>query len=130
MANYPQMVSQAWLDNQIQPDEQRIVRLELSGCFNIRPVPLHGKSNKRYVFPYDSKTSCHALNVPESIWMADKGRFARDLMSQPITTRHSLVVLVVPHVAAPKNAPKPLSKVNKKTKSKTAEEAAMAVLGG
>lgn len=124
------MVSQAWLDNQIQPDEQRIVRLELTGCFNVRPVPLHGKSSKRYIFPYDSKTSCHALNVPESVWMADKGRFARDLMTQPLTTRVALVALVVPHVVAHKDAPKPLSKVTKKTKPKTAEEAALAVLGG
>ena len=122
------MVTQAWLNNQIQPDEQRIVRIELSGCYNVRPVPVHGKSNKRYLFPYDSKTSCHALNVPESIWMADKGRFARDLMLQPIN-RHSLVALILPHTPSQKDAPTPISKV-KKTKSKTAEEAAMAVLGG
>lgn len=125
--NYPHLVTQEWLDSQRKPEDQRIVRLELSGCYNARPVPVAGSKNKRYVFLHDNATSCHALAIPESVWMADDAAMARDLMR---STAHSytLVALILPISKPAKAAPKPLPKAAPSKKS--AEDAAMAVLEG
>lgn len=125
--NYPQLVTQKWLENQRTPAD-RIIRVELSGCYNYRPVPVAGRKNKRYVFPHDPRTSCHALNIPESIWMADNAAMARDLMASAAHS-YTLAVLVLPlSQSTPAAAPKPLPKA--KAPKKSAEAAAMAVLAG
>lgn len=129
--NYPAQVTQAWLDNQRGPDDRRLVRVELNGCYNFRPVPVPGKRNKRYLFLYDPNTACHVLKVPETVWMADNGAMARDLMQ---TTSHSytLTVLILPLFAKEpaKAAPLPPAPKAKTRKHKSAEDAALAVLGG
>lgn len=129
MANYPVQITQAWLDNQRNPADQRIVRVELTGCFSYRPVPVPGKRNKRYLFKHDPATSCHALVIPESVWMADKAAMARDLM-QSTSHSYSLTVLVLPiAVASPAKAkPLPPAPKSKARPTKSAEDAAMAIL--
>lgn len=131
--NYPSQVTQAWLDNQRSANDQRVIRVELSGCYNFRPVPVPGKRNKRYLFLYDPSTACHVLKVPETVWMADNAAMARDLM-QSQSNSYSLTVLVLPAVAETKNTPAPLpSPAKAKTRARkqlSAEDAAMAVLGG
>jgi len=129
--NYPQQVTQAWLDNRLSDADLRIVRIELHGTYNYRPVPISGRTNKRYIFVYDPKTACHALNIPESIWMANDGAMARDLL-RTTTHHHQLVTFILP-IPKKKAIPQkvnPLPKATKAPKPKTAEDAAMAVLGG
>lgn len=129
--NYPSQVSQAWLDNQRTEDDRRIVRVELNGCYNFRPVPVPGKKNKRYLFLYDPATSCHVLKVPETVWMADNGAMARDLM-QSASHSYTLTVLILPIFAREPEKAKPLPPAPKarNRKPKSAEDAALAVLGG
>lgn len=128
--NYPEQVTQAWLNNQRTPADQRLVRVELTGCYNTRPVPVPGKRNKRYLFPHDPKTSCHALTVPESVWMANKGAMARDIMHANGQS-YTLTVLVLPVAVEQPAKAKPIPPAPKaKAKAKSAEDAAMAVLAG
>jgi hypothetical protein len=127
--NYPNLVTQEWLDTQRKPEDIRSIRIELSGCFNYRPAPIPGKRNVRYIFPHDPSTSCHALVIPESLWMADDAAMARDLM-QTTSHAYTLTMLVLPvSVASPAKA-KPLPPAPKvKTRAaKSAEDAAMAIL--
>jgi hypothetical protein len=127
--NYPNLVSQEWLDSQRKPTDLRDVRVEISGCFNYRPVPIPGKRNVRYIFPHDPVAACHALSIPESVWMADDAAMARDLMA---STAHSytLVALVLPVSKPAAAASKPLPKAKPTKSTKSAEDAAMAVLAG
>lgn len=130
MANYPQIVTQEWLDRQRTEESLRDVRLELTGCFNYRPVPIAGKRGKRYQFKYDAKASCHALIVPEKLWMENGGAMARDLMLGGSTGHYRIIVLVVPCKVAATKAETPLPAPKKKPSRKSAEAAALAVLGG
>lgn len=129
--NYPNLVTQEWLDTQHTPEDTRIIRVELSGCFNYRPVPVPGKRSKRYLFLHDPATSTHALNVPESAWMAADAAMARDLMASAAHS-YTLAVLILPiSKSAPAAAPKPLPKAKATpAHKKSAEDAAMAVLAG
>jgi hypothetical protein len=129
--NYPNLITQEWLDTQHTPEDTRIVRVELSGCYNYRPVPVPGKRSKRYLFLHDSVTSCHVLNIPESAWMAQDAAMARDLMASAAHS-YTLAVLILPiskpsSTAAAKPLPKPKAI---KPAQKSAEDAAMAVLAG
>lgn len=126
--NYPNIVSQEWLDTQRKPADTRIVRVELAGCYNYRPVPVPGKRGKRYLFLHDNVAACHALNVPESAWMADDAAMARDLMASAANS-YTLAVLILP-ISKAAAAPKPLPKAKSTTRPKSAEDAAMAVLAG
>jgi len=129
--NYPNLVTREWLESQRKSDEARNIRVELSGCYNHRPVPVPGKRNVRYIFEHDPAASCHALTVPESVWMADNAAMARDLMTSAAHS-YTLVTLVLPiSKSAPATAPKPLPKAKAApAHKKSAEDAAMAVLAG
>jgi hypothetical protein len=130
MANYPQVVTQAWLNNQFTPEDQRLVRVEMRGCYNLRPFTLHGKTTVKYLLVHHPASNTHVLDVPEQLWMRDNARFARDLLSN-IANGVQIAVLVLPRAIETKSTPKakPLPKAATH-KSKTAEDAAMAVLGG
>lgn len=128
MPNYPVQINQQWLDNRADAKEKSLVRIELRGCNNHRPFALSGKSTHRYLFSHDPKTNCHVLDVPESLWMANNGWMARDVMSVHRPGMQPLVALVLPYrrkVAAPK----PLPKAEKTISTKTPEERALAALG-
>jgi hypothetical protein len=127
--NYPNLVTREWLASQRKPDEARDIRVELTGCYNHRPVPVPGKRNVRYIFEHDPASSCHILTVPESVWMADNGSMARDMMTSAAHS-YTLVPLVLPISTPAAAAPKPLPKAKTSKPTKSAEDAAMAVLGG
>lgn len=129
MANYPTVLNQQWLNNRAQPKEQRVVRVEIRGVHNLRPLTISGKGSTRYLLHYDNKTAAHVLDIPESIWMEQNGKLARDLMS-PRPNPPAMVVLVLPYKAnkdAGKKA-KPLPKAES-TPTQTPEELAHAALG-
>jgi hypothetical protein len=130
MANYPTVITQAWLSNQYSPEDQRTVRVEMRGCYNLRPYTLHGKTTNRYLLVHHPASNTHVLDVPEQLWMRDNARFARDLLSN-VAKGVQMTVLVLPRTTAGQSTPKakPLPKAATH-KSKTAEDAAMAVLGG
>lgn len=127
MPNYPKLITQTWADNQKAPDEERIVRLELHGCYNYRPVPITGKGTQRFHFVYDNQSACHALEIPETVWMADNGKLARDLLLYPFNNFR--IVVLLKKIGEP-------AKTETKKKRRPAkpaarpEDAAMAVLGG
>lgn len=129
--NYPHIVTQEWLDSQRTEHDRRIVRVELTGCFNYRPVPVAGKRNKRYHFLYDPTSTCHVLKIPETVWMAENGAMARDLM-QSQNNSYTLTILILPLFAKEpaKAVPLPPAPKAKTRKHKSAEDAALAVLGG
>jgi hypothetical protein len=132
MANYPTVVAQDWLANQFTPEDQRVVRVEMRGCYNQRAFSLHGKGSVQYRLSYHPASNAHVLDVPESLWMHDNARFARDLLSN-ISRSGQLTVLILPRATAEKTTAKakPLPKaITASLKAKTAEDAAMAVLGG
>jgi hypothetical protein len=126
MANYPTIVSQAILAKRAAQDEQRTVRVELRGVNNLRPYSLAGVSNHRYLFPHNRSTNSHTLDIPESVWMANKAWMARDIQYKP-NPGISMVVLVLPIKAAESPA-KPLPKAQATRIRKTPQEAALAVL--
>lgn len=129
--NYPNLVTREWLESQRNSDEARNIRVELTGCYNHRPVPVPGKRNVRYIFEHDPASSCHVLTIPESVWMADNAAMARDLMTSAAHS-YTLVTLVFPiSKSTAAAAPKPLPKARTTTpQKKSAEDAAMAVLAG
>lgn len=129
MANYPLIISQAVLNGRSKPDESHAVRIEVRGVHNFRPFTLPGASTHRYQFIYDPKVSAHALEVPESVWMAKDGWMARDLMGKR-RTGHALLVLLVPWKgqAKPEEAVKPLPKAKPAKSTKTPEQRALEAL--
>ena len=128
MANYPTIISNEWLANRAAKDETRNVRIEMHGANNFRPFTCGGKTSKSYRFSYDPRSNCHVLNVPESVWMENNGWMPRDLLTKrPVGM--PFIVLIEKRAVAAKEKPKALPKAkDAKTSTKTAEDAAMAVL--
>lgn len=133
MSNYPVTISQNLLNNRAAAGESRVVRVEVKGVHNNRAFSLSGKSNHRYLFNHHPKSGSHVLDVPESVWMEKNGWLARDIQDNP-HRNVKLIVLVLPFSkpGTPATPPVPakIPKQAAKPKTKTADEAALAVLGG
>ena len=132
MANYPTIITQAVLSGRSQPDEANAVRIAIRGVYNFRPFTLPGASTHRYQFLHDPKANCHALEIPQSVWMHKDGWMARDLMAKR-RSGHALLVLVVPwkrkaSKVEEKPVAKPLAKATKPKTEKTPEQRALEAL--
>jgi len=127
MANYPNVIAQDWLNEQFTPEDQFMVRVEMQGCYNLRPFSQQGDGTTQYLLAHHPDSNAHILDVPLSVWMHDNARFARDLLSN-VAKSGQIAVLFLPRPqSTPKAKPLPKAATHK---SKTAEDAAMAVLGG
>lgn len=106
--NYPQKITQSWLDSQKTESDICNIRIELHGCYNYRPVPVAGKGSKRYLFERDKNSNCHVLNVPSGVWMADNGEMASNIMLAPFSNYRLLILVEQPRtVETQKVAPEP-----------------------
>lgn len=121
--NHPHKITQAWLDSVRDEADLCNIRIELHGCYNYRPVPVAGKTNKRYLFIHEQAANCHVLNIPSEIWMSDDGAMARDLMLAPFSN-YRMLMLVDSINDAPKEkvAPEPTPLAAASTESSNPEE--------
>ena len=78
----PRRSSSAALLALAQPGETDFVRLEVASTTSGQ-VTLSGRSNKAYVFRRDAAYRGHVLWMPLSVYSADRGAVARDIMAKP-----------------------------------------------
>ena len=94
MARFPRLIDAAVLSAAASPHETHAMRVEVRGVPSNVPYRLAGKGVQRYLLTYDAPSSAHIIDVPASIWMADRESIARDLLGGPHSK--NLVVLTVP----------------------------------
>lgn len=90
-----------------EPGERNFVLLEI---FSSAPgqITIAGRSSKSYVFrKSENGNGRHSLKIPLSLWMADDGAVARDIMSKPGASLYKIVPLFYLAEAAPETQEDP-----------------------
>lgn len=95
----PARVDSSMLAKYLQAGEPVIVA-KLVGVGNTAAYDFRDRGNRVYVFRWESQQGGHILRVPLSLWNADKGRIAHDIMDQRGMLRPIVVTVEVPSVQA------------------------------
>jgi len=77
-------------------DGEPVIILKLIGVGNTALFDFRDKGTRSYVFRFDSTFGGHIIRIPLSLWQANKGQMAHDIMDQRRTTQTMIVLVEMP----------------------------------